>query len=220
MKRSLSIVLVLALVLGMFSAFALSAGAADETTTANEPTATEPEPTPSDTEPGTPTEPDAPVDPDAPLPVATAEDFAAMEAGKNYYLTADITVTATYTTTFTGTFDGKGFTVTTSVPLFKMIAGATVKNLILAGEVTSTGDRVAVLAEEGKNFTLENVVNNANVNASAKTAFVGALVGEAVTGGGTAGAHERCYFNNCVNKRQTLFNKPPCFCHVPRKPLN
>ena len=202
MKRSLSLVLVLALVLGMFSAFALSAGAEDETTTVNEPTATEPEPTPSDTEPGTPTEPETPTEPAFPegaVAIATAEEFAAMEAGKYYYLTADITVAATYTTTFTGTFDGNGHTVTTSVPLFKLITGATVKNLTLAGEVTSTGTRVAVLAEEGSKFTLENVVNNANINASAKSAYVGALVGQAVTGGGTKAAHEMCYFTNCVN---------------------
>lgn len=135
MKRSLSLVLVLALVIGMFSVFAISAGAEDTTAAPEAPT-----------EPTTPTEPTFP---EGAVAIATAEEFAAMEAGKYYYLTADITVAATYETDFTGTFDGNGHTVTTSVALFKTLKGATVKNLTLNGEVTAAADdnRAAVLAK-------------------------------------------------------------------------
>lgn len=182
MKRSLSLVLVLALVIGMFSVFAISAGAEDA----------------APTEPTTPAEPTFP---EGAVAIATAEEFAAMEAGKYYYLTADITVAATYETDFTGTFDGNGHTVTTSVALFKTLKGATVKNLTLNGEVTAAADdnRAAVLAKNASKVTIENVVNNANLNASCKGGYVGGFIAEGSTGGGTAKAHEKSYFTNCVN---------------------
>ena len=47
--------------------------------------------------------------------IRTAEEFAAMETGGNYKLTADITVTAPYPSEFTGTFDGDGHTVTLAI---------------------------------------------------------------------------------------------------------
>ena len=177
MKRSLSLVLVLALVLGMFSAFALSAGAEDVTPEA----------------PGT-TEPTFP---DGAVAIATAEEFAAMDAGKYYYLTADITVNATYTTTFTGTFDGNGHTVTTNIVLFTKLEGATIKNLTIAGEINAVEDsRAASLAREGSAMTIENVTNNANITAGYKGGYVGGLVAQGLTGKGTANAHEKCYFTN------------------------
>lgn len=187
MKRSLSLVLVLALVIGMFSVFAISAGAEDTTAAPEAPT-----------EPTTPTEPTFP---EGAVAIATAEEFAAMEAGKYYYLTADITVAATYETDFTGTFDGNGHTVTTSVALFKTLKGATVKNLTLNGEVTAAADdnRAAVLAKNASKVTIENVVNNANLNASCKGGYVGGFIAQGSTGGGTAKAHEKSYFTNCVN---------------------
>ena len=182
MKRSLSLVLVLALVIGMFSVFAISAGAEDI----------------APTEPTTPAEPTFP---EGAVAIATAEEFAAMEAGKYYYLTADITVAATYETDFTGTFDGNGHTVTTSVALFKTLKGATVKNLTLNGEVTAAADdnRAAVLAKNASKVTIENVVNNANLNASCKGGYVGGFIAQGSTGGGTAKTHEKSYFTNCVN---------------------
>ena len=187
MKRSLSLVLVLALVIGMFSVFAISAGAEDTTAAPEAPT-----------EPTTPTEPTFP---EGAVAIATAEEFAAMEAGKYYYLTADITVAATYETDFTGTFDGNGHTVTTSVALFKTLKGATVKNLTLNGEVTAAADdnRAAVLAKNASKVTIENVVNNANLNASCKGGYVGGFIAQGSTGDGTAKTHEKSYFTNCVN---------------------
>ena len=50
--------------------------------------------------------------------IGTAEEFAAMQPGGNYQLTADITVTAPYAndfTDFSGTFDGDGHTVTLKI---------------------------------------------------------------------------------------------------------
>ena len=70
--------------------------------------------------------------------VGTAEEFAAMEADGNYYLTANITLTASYPGVFKGTFDGKDFTVTLSAPMFTELEGATIKNLKTAGEIKVT----------------------------------------------------------------------------------
>ena len=61
----------------------------------------------------------------------TILDVAQNDGNGNYYLTGDVTVTATYADEFTGTFDGKGYTVTTSVPLFNKVNGATIKTLLL-----------------------------------------------------------------------------------------
>lgn len=186
MKRSLSLVLVLALVLGMFSAFALFAGA--------EAGAGE---TPAPTEPETPA---------APVEIATAEDFAAMKADGNYILTADITVAATYASAFTGTFDGNGKTITTSVVLFKTLTGATIKNLTVAGEVTVKDNRAAAIAREGSKMTFENVINNANINATKKGSYMGGFVAQGATGGGTETEREKTYFTNCVNNGNITFN--------------
>ena len=136
MKRSLSLVLVLALVIGMFSVFAISAGAEDTTAAPEAPT-----------EPTTPTEPTFP---EGAVAIATAEEFAAMEAGKYYYLTADITVAATYETDFTGTFDGNGHTVTFTVSAHGLFGNtdwsAVIKNVAFKNLTTAAakdhGDQV------------------------------------------------------------------------------
>ena len=78
--------------------------------------------------------------------IRTAEEFAAMEAGGNYKLTADITVTAPYPSEFTGTFDGDGHTVTLNITgtgantgLFSVLGGgATVKNVITTGAIQAS----------------------------------------------------------------------------------
>ena len=49
---------------------------------------------------------------DTAMPINDAAGFAAMDAGGNYKLTTDITITAPYANVFTGTFDGGGHTVT------------------------------------------------------------------------------------------------------------
>ncbi len=108
--------------------------------------------------------------------IGTAEEFAAMDPGGNYQLTADITVTAPYAnefTDFSGTFDGNGHTVTlnitastANVGLFsKLAGGAVVKNVITAGTVTATGkNNVGGIAGTADgNVTIENCKNKASI---------------------------------------------------------
>ena len=61
----------------------------------------------------------------------TILDVATPDGKGNYYLTGNVTetVTATVNDTFTGVFNGNGFTVKTSVPLFKSVNNATIENL-------------------------------------------------------------------------------------------
>lgn len=133
-----------------------------------------------------------------PAPVASAEDFAAMAADGSYKLTADITLSATYATAFTGTLDGAGFKITTSVPVFATLTGATVKNLTIEGDVSDKG-HVGALSKAGSAVTLENVKNNASVTTTEAAKYVGGLIGSVTTGKGTATAHEKSYFTNCTN---------------------
>ena len=92
----------------------------------------------------------------------TILDVAQNDGNGNYYLTGDVTVTATYVDEFTGTFDGKGYTVTTSVPLFNKVNGATIKNLSVEGTVT--GYAAVANCVTGENKTVfENVTNKAAV---------------------------------------------------------
>lgn len=78
--------------------------------------------------------------------VNDAAAFAAMDQTGNYYLTADITLSATYNGTFAGTLDGKGHTVTVSAPVFENVKG-TVKDLVIKGKVEDTSaELLAALA--------------------------------------------------------------------------
>ena len=107
--------------------------------------------------------------------IGTAEEFAAMEPGGNYQLTADITVTAPYAnefTDFSGTFDGNGHTVTlditastANVGLFsKLAGGAVVKNVITAGSISGKVNNVGGIAGTADgNVTIENCKNTASI---------------------------------------------------------
>lgn len=122
--------------------------------------------------------------------IGTAEEFAAMEPGGNYQLTADITVTAPYAnefTDFSGTFDGNGHTVTlnitdstANVGLFsKLAGGAVVKNVITAGTVTATGKNnvggIAGVADtELGAITISNCKNEAAIKGNK---VVGGILG-------------------------------------------
>ena len=130
--------------------------------------------------------------------VGSAAEFAAMEAGGSYELTADITVSAAYSGTFTGTFDGKGHTVTLdisgigdNVALFQALGdGGTVKNVITAGSV-SGGQYVAGIAATSSG-TIENCLNTADITAATANAYAGGIAGRVtsgtVTGCGNTGA--------------------------------
>lgn len=104
--------------------------------------------------------------------VSSAKDFAEMEPGGNYQLTADITVTAPYAKDFTGTFDGNGHTVTlnitastANVGLFSKLAdGAVVKNVITAGSISGKVNNVGGIAGTADgNVTIENCKNTASI---------------------------------------------------------
>ena len=135
--------------------------------------------------------------------ITNAEEFAAMTAGGKYYLANDITITATWNagaerpalaenaTAFAGTLDGNGKTITTSVALFANIAGSTVKNLTVAGDVAAidTDHNSAIGCWTNGEVNFENVCNKANV-LGGKSA--GAFIGYGKTG-------TILNIKNCVN---------------------
>lgn len=120
--------------------------------------------------------------------IASLDDITDMEG--SYYLTADISVSETFAETFKGTIDGKDtngniHTITASVPVFKTLgAGATVKNLKLAGTITTTATTVGTLAASTdisteKIITLSNVTNNAVITVTAAgITKIGGIIGE------------------------------------------
>lgn len=119
--------------------------------------------------------------------VSSAKDFAEMEPGGNYQLTADITVTAPYTnefTDFSGTFDGNGHTVTlditastANVGLFSTLAGgAVVKNVTVEGTVTGKKCVAGIAGYATDNVKIENCKNTASITG---TKNVGGILGEA-----------------------------------------
>ena len=136
--------------------------------------------------------------------IGTAEEFAAMEPGGNYQLTANITVTAPYAKDyFTGTFDGNGHTVTLAISgnsdyqaLFaKLAAGALVKNTMVDGEVTGTNN-IGGIAGIATNATIIACANKATVAATGR--YVGGLVGK-----GTGLTMTSCYNQGAVSSTRT-----------------
>ena len=62
-------------------------------------------------------------------------DLSALNGSSGtFYLTENITVSESVAS-FSGTLDGNGKTITTSVPVFAALSGATVKNLTIAGTI-------------------------------------------------------------------------------------
>lgn len=122
--------------------------------------------------------------------VSSAKEFAEMDAGGSYKLTADITVTEPYANEFTGTFDGNGHTVTLALEneagecqaLFsKIAASGKVQNLGIAGTVTG---KKYVGGIAGKNAgSIENCKNTAAIKgASADGRWIGGIAGETSNG--------------------------------------
>ena len=76
-------------------------------------------------------------------PVATADEFkAAVEAGKDFYLTDSITLPADWALMdFGATMDGneKAITLSGTAGLFANLNGATIKNVAIVGEQTANG---------------------------------------------------------------------------------
>ncbi len=140
---------------------------------------------------------------EGPVAITTADQFKAMAADGDYYLDADITVSETYATPFTGTFDGKGHSVTVSVPLFAEMNG-TVKNLVVKGLVDNSALTAEAPAHTGAvaqtingNAVFENIKNEAVVKGML-TDFDGTYRAGA---GGIAGLALKgaIVFKNCEN---------------------
>lgn len=122
-------------------------------------------------------------------------------AGK-YYLTKDITVSETFATEFTGTFDGNGKTITTSVALFNKVKDATIKNIIVKGEINLTDkgftvgshDFYAVVAIDANGeTTFKNILSNVNITTTSSNTRVAAIAA-------TSEAGYNVTFDTCVNK--------------------
>lgn len=111
--------------------------------------------------------------------IEDGDDFMAMQAGGYYYLAADITIDFSYSKNFTGTLDGQGHTITTTTPVFTSLNGATIRNLVIAGDIDDTEYEniyVGALANTAGNGLIENVHNTANV-LGYKKGNVGGIVG-------------------------------------------
>ena len=142
----------------------------------------------------------------------TILDVAQNDGNGNYYLTGDVIVTATYVDEFTGTFDGKGYTVTTSVPLFNKVNGATIKNLTVEGTVT--GYAAVANCVTGENKTVfENVTNKAavtNETANITGGTFGVTSGVVSAGGIVCLVYNtKAEFIGCVNEGDITANRLP-----------
>lgn len=137
--------------------------------------------------------------------IGTAEEFAAMQPGGTYQLTADITVTAPYAKDFTGTFDGNGHTVTLAISgdsdyqaLFaKLAAGAVVKNVTVEGKVTGK-KCVAGIAGQATDATITGCANKADILATDR--YVGGIAAESKNT-----SISNCYNHGAISSSRTSF---------------
>lgn len=121
-------------------------------------------------------------------PITTADEFAAMDSNLSYYLANDITITTTYSESFSGKFNGNGCTITTTVPLFSSLSGASISDLIIKGTVSaSSTSSLGALAKTCTGSTIFNVTNNASISGASN---VGGLVGS---------IDSSATFANCLN---------------------
>lgn len=132
--------------------------------------------------------------------IGTAKDFAEMEPGGNYQLTADITVTEPYASDFSGTFDGNGHTVTLAIDqpskdnigLFSKISStATIKNVTVDGTVT--GSRCVGGIAGTSNGTITQCQNKATITATKNGS------GNYSQAGGIVGYAENATITSCAN---------------------
>lgn len=134
--------------------------------------------------------------------VSDQAGLAAMGDG-TYILTADIVLSGwTELSSFSGTLDGNGYTITLSGrPLISTLTG-TVKNLILAGQVTETANKNSGALAQNCNGTIRNCISTANVTFSGSSSYVyiGGLAGKVngtisncVVTGTVVGGNAACY---------------------------
>ena len=92
---------------------------------------------------------------------------------------AEVSSTYKNNTAFTGTLDGNGKTITTSAPLFANLQGA-VKNLTIAGAIDGNALNCgAVSMWTNGTLTVENVTNKATIT---NAVTVGGIAGYCATG--------------------------------------
>ena len=148
--------------------------------------------------------------------INSAQDLSALfdksSSGK-FYLTDDITLGSEASpisqsigksgATFSGVFDGNGHTITIYAAytdaargLFGVVTGGTIRNLTVAGSITSSAIQVGGLVGKCTSATIENCVNTASVTctAPADDSFAGGIVGYA-----QLGAPETLTITNCSN---------------------
>lgn len=128
-------------------------------------------------------------------PVGSVTEWLAMDPAGSYYLTADLTIDQTWAGTFTGKLFGEGHTITQSVPLFEKLDGATVRDLILEGDVTtaSHAGALAPVACVPKLYGIVNYTNVTTTNTSNYNGWTGGLIGLVDFGDGST------IFSYCIN---------------------
>lgn len=151
-------------------------------------------------------------------PVATADEFkAAVEAGKDFYLTDNIILPADWTAKdFGATLDGneKIITLTGASGLFATLKSATIKNVAVFGDVETTGgiaagaegdvlfDTVAVGIKTIKVDNAAGFVGKTSANLTFKNCSNSATISGTTTGGAFAGwvqGTAKLVFENCSN---------------------
>ena len=115
-----------------------------------------------------------------------------------FKLTADITVTTMVTATFSGTFDGGGHTLTFNYTAtadnaapFAYITGATIKNLRVAGTITTSKKFAAGIVAISNGGSIENCRSSVTIDSSTS--------GDGTHGGLVADSYQgRLDINNCL----------------------
>ncbi len=122
------------------------------------------------------------------IAISSEGEFASMTAEGQYYLNANITISATYIAEFKGVFDGNDYKIITSVPVFEKVSG-TVENLTVEGNVSlsSLTENAGTVAKLANNAKFENITNHADVS------------GKSSAGGVVGKATGNCTFINIIN---------------------
>ena len=120
-------------------------------------------------------------------PITSEAEFLEMDTNGDYYLANDITLSRSYGT-FRGRLYGNNATVTTSVPLFEELEGASIYELTIKGTVNlPSRTDVGALTCTATTASVYRVVNEADVTASS---CAGGLIGF---------ASDTCVFWGCFN---------------------
>ncbi len=117
----------------------------------------------------------------APTEIDSAEKFAAMEAGGNYILTKDITITKPHSGDFQGHFNGNGHTITlsgmTSSPFGIVNGPSTIENLKVAGSATGSSYIAGIAGMANTADGEIKIINCMNTADITGTSPVGGIVG-------------------------------------------